>query len=243
MYKSALLITGLLMAFFTHAQQGDLLVHAPNVQKRDVGSFHGISVSSSIDLVVKQGNEEGVAVSASDPALRDRIVTSVENGILHIYLKDNGFHWNWGWNNQHLKAFVSFKTLNQLSASGSSDIYVDGSINTDNLSISLSGSSDFKGAVHTNQLQLQQSGSSDANISGTAGTASIHLNGSSDVKAYDLSVDVCTISAHGSSDTHITVNKELSVYNSGSSDVNYKGNAVVKEFHSSGSSEINKKSS
>lgn len=241
MRKSGLLVLALLLAVVSYAQQGDLLVKAPNVQKRDVGSFHAITVSNAIDLVIKQGDEEGVAVSASDVVLRDRIVTKVEDGVLHIYLNTNGFHWNWGWNNQKLKAFISFKTLDHLSASGSSDVVVDGSIKSNNLSISLSGSSDFKGGIQATQLQLHQTGSSDAVVNGTATNADIHLSGSSDFKGYEMSVDVCTIDAHGSSDTQITVNKELSVSNGGSSDVYYKGNAVLKETHSSGSSNISKR--
>jgi hypothetical protein len=241
MRKSGLLVLAVLFAISSFAQQGNLLVNAPNVQKRNVDSFHAIEVSSSIDLVIKQGDEEGVAVSAADVKLRDRIITSVENGVLRIWLNTNGVHWNWGWTNQKLKAFVSFKTLDRLQASGSSDVYVDGAIKSNNLSISLSGSSDFKGGIQANQLQLRQAGSSDAIVNGTATNADIHLSGSSDFKGYDMSVDVCNIEAHGSSDTHITVNKELSISNSGSSDVYYKGNAVLKESHSSGSSSISKR--
>jgi hypothetical protein len=222
--------------------QDNLLVNAPNVQKREVGAFHGISVEDGIDLVIKQGNEDAVAVSASDVAIRDRIITRVENGILHIHFENKGFHWNWAWNNQKRKAFISFKTLTELSASGASDVYVDGSIHTDNLSIDLSGASDFKGGIVADQLELQQSGSSDVTIKGSASNLRVHLSGASDFKGYDMTVDVCTVDASGSSDTHVTVNKELKVYASGSSDVYYKGDAIVKESHTSGSSSVNRKS-
>lgn len=243
MRKSGLVALALLVGLFARSQdQGNLLVNAPNVQKREVGPFHGIDVSNAIDLVIKQGTEDGVAVSASDVILRDRIVTKVENGVLHIYLNTNGFHWNWGWNNRKMKAFISFKDIDHLSASGSSDVYVDGSIHATNLTISLSGASDFKGGVQANQLSLHQSGSSDATVNGTAVNAEIHLSGSSDFKGYSMSVDACSVEASGSSDTQITVNKELRVSNSGSSDVYYKGNAVILDVHSSGSSSVSKRS-
>lgn len=244
LYKPGLLaVTLLLLTVAGKSQdQGDLLVKAPNVQKRVVGAFHAIDVSNAIDLVIKQGDEDGVAVSAADPVLRDRIVTRVENGVLLIYLNKNGFHWNWGWNNQKLKAFVSFKTLSRLSASGASDVYVDGTIHSDNLTIELSGASDFKGGIQAGQLSMNQSGSSDAVVNGSATNAQINLSGASDFKGYEIAVDVCSVEASGSSDTHVTVNKELSVHTSGSSDVYYKGGAVVKEVHTSGSSSLSKKS-
>src|SRR6202000_1022802 len=96
-YMKKLLLLGLTLLFGGFAiAQDNLLVNAQNVQKRTVGSFHGVEVSNAIDLVIKQGNEDGVAVSASDVETRDRIVTEVKDGVLHIYLNDKGYHWNWG---------------------------------------------------------------------------------------------------------------------------------------------------
>lgn len=218
-----------------------LLVNAPNVQKRDVGPFHAVEVSSAIDLIIKQGNEDAVAISATDVEVRNRIVTRVENGVLKIYI-ENPFHWNWGWHNEKMKAFVSIKSIDRLSASGSSDVYVDGSLKSDNLAIHISGSSDFKGNVQAGELELHQSGSSDSHISGSATSLRVHLSGASDLKGYGLAVDNCSVEASGSSDVQITVNKELNVQASGSSDVYYKGSAVIKEFHTSGSSSLSKKS-
>ena len=216
------------------------IINDPNAQSRTVGSFHGIEVSNSIDLYLSQSNDEAVAVSATDSKYRDRIKTEVSNGVLKIYLeKENGFSWTSG--NHKLKAYVSFKMIDKLAASGSSDVYVDGSISGDNLAIHLSGSSDFKGSVKVNELSMDQSGSSDAAISGHANNLSVHLSGASDIKGYDLAVDNCTVHASGSSDLNITVNKELSVQASGSSDVYYKGSGIIKDVHSSGSSSVSKK--
>ena len=241
--RTALALAAVFAFAVSHAQdQGDLLVKAPNVQKRTVGAFHAIEVSNAIDLVLKQGDEDGVAVSATDVALRDRIVTKVENGVLMIYVDTKGFHWSFGWQDRKMKAFVSFKTLSALSASGSSDVYVDGSIRGDDLRIDLSGSSDFKGGVNVKDLTLSQSGSSDVKLTGAAANIRIDLSGASDVNAYDFAADNCTIHSSGSSDVHITVNKELNVNASGSSDVFYKGGAEVVRSRTSGSSSVSKKS-
>jgi len=235
-----LLILPALLAVTAAWSQNNLLVEAPNVQKRVVGAFHGVDVSSSIDLIIKQGDEDGVAISASDIKTRDMIVTEVRDGILHIFLNERGgFHWMWG--DHHMKAYVSIRNIDHLGASGSSDVYVDGTLKTQSLNIDLSGSSDFKGAVEAAHLELHQSGSSDSNIQGTATDLQVHLTGSSDCKGYGMVVDNCAVEATGSSDTQITVNKELSVHATGSSDVYYKGTAVVREFHTSGSSSISKK--
>jgi hypothetical protein len=137
-----------------------------------------------------------------------------------------------------LKAYVSFRQINKLKASGSSDIFVNGIVKGDALGIELSGSSDFNGAVDVKELKLDQSGSSDANISGRADMVRIDLSGASDVKGFGLSVRNCSASLSGASDVSITVNGELTVSASGASDVKYKGSGVIREIKTSGSSSV-----
>ena len=87
-----------------------------NAVKRTVGAFHSIKTADGIDLYLTQGNEEGVAVSASKEEYRNRIVTKVENGVLHLYYEKNGVDRFWS-NNRKLKAYISFRQLNELQAS------------------------------------------------------------------------------------------------------------------------------
>jgi hypothetical protein len=51
---------------------------------------------------------------------------------------------------------------------------------------------------------------------------------------------MCDVRASGASDIRITVNKELTANVSGATDVKYKGDGVVKDIRSSGSSSISK---
>jgi putative autotransporter adhesin-like protein len=218
--------------------QNPKVINDRNAETRNANGFHAINISHGIDLYLSQG-DEAVAVSASDIDTRNRIKVEVENGVLHIYLENKGMHWDWG--NKKMKAYVSFKMLDDLEASGGSDVFTEGTIKQNKLSIHLSGGSDLKAKVEINDLSLHQSGGSDVSISGTVSNLKIDASGGSDFNGYDLASDVCDIEASGGSDTHITVNKELSVSASGGSDVYYKGSGVIKNMHSSGSSSISKK--
>lgn len=220
--------------------QEKVFITDPNAQKRDVSSFNEISVSGSIDLFLSPDEKETVVVSANDNRYRDRIVTRVVNNRLEIYFDNKGnFRWP---DNMKLKAYVSFKTLQKIKASGSSDVFVNGVIKSENLELSLSGSSDFQGAMHVESLVLHQSGSSDSRISGKAERIKIDVSGASDVKGYDMEVNYCEVEASGASDIQITVNKEMSARASGASDIYYKGNGVIREVKSSGASSVKKKS-
>ncbi|HVX51767.1 MAG TPA: head GIN domain-containing protein [Chitinophagaceae bacterium] len=218
------------------------VVDDKNAEVRNVSSFHGIRISSGIDLYVTQGESEGVAVSASDVKYRNNIKTEVENGILKIYYDAGmGIHVNWGWGDKKMKAYVTIKDISELNASGGSDIYVQGSLQSGDLLLHVSGGSDFHGQVSMGKLAIKQSGGSDVKISGKAGNISVDASGGSDFLGYDLMADTCDIDASGGSDVYITVNKEMNVKASGGSDVSYKGNGVIRNYNTSGSSDVHKR--
>lgn len=216
------------------------IINDPNALVHQITNFSAITVSGDIDLYLSQGNEDAIAVSASEPAYRDRIRTSVENNVLKIWFDGKGWGYNQG--NKKLKAYVSFKNINKLSASGAVDVHVNGSIKGNELAIHLTGASDFKGAVETVKLSLKQTGASDITISGTASATDIEAMGASNLKGYTLETETCSIRATGASDIKITVQKELTANATGASSISYKGNGVIKEVHSSGASSVNKKS-
>ena len=224
-------------AVITNAQKQ--FVMDPNVAARSVnGSFNSITVLGGIDLYLSQSDKEEIAISASEDKYKEGIKTVVENSTLRIYYDGEK---NWSKGNRKLRAYVSFKDLVKLEASGASDIIVAGEIKVPSLLLKLSGASDFKGSVSVSSLTLELSGASDVSIKGTASIVNIESSGASDVKAYDLSADICTAKASGASDVNITVNKEMTAHASGASDIYFKGNAVIKDQHSTGASSVVRK--
>ena len=215
------------------------IINDPDAEVRSVGSFSAIKISGGIDLYLSQGDREALAVSASEEEFKNRIKTSVENGVLNIYYANEGKKYNMG--NKKLKVYVSFSNLSKLTASGACDIYVEGTIKGDGLALRLSGASDFKGMVQVKQLDIEQSGASDVTISGKVENLEVKASGASDMKGFELSTDVCNAKAYGASDIKITVNKELQVEASGASSIQYKGSGVITSTKTNGASSVNKK--
>ena len=229
----------LAIGWFIGAEAQKTFVNDANAEVRMItGSFNKIIISGGIDLYLSQYDNEAVAVSASSDENKRNIKTIVENNTLKIYY-DGSKQWNSG--NKNIKAYVSFKDLEKIQASGACDIQVEGMIKVPALKMVLSGSSDFKGAVKVNSLAMELNGASDVKISGAATLVTIQSSGASDVNGYDLFADTCNATASGASDINITVNKELNAHASGASDIYFKGNAVIKDMHSSGSSSVVKK--
>jgi len=234
----------ILLALFTGSTlfslaQNPKMIDDRNAQKRNVQGFHAIEISSGIDLYLSQGGEEAVAVSASDIDARDRIITEVSGGTLRIYVENRGF--NFSWHNRHMKAYVSCRQMDQLTASGGSDVYIQDAIHAESLKMHLSGGSDFRGKLNVGELNVTQSGGSDSYVSGSARTLYVHTSGGSDYHGYDLAADNCEVEASGGSDAYVTVNKEMTAHASGGSDIHYKGSGVLRDSRASGSGSISRR--
>jgi hypothetical protein len=238
MKKQVLFICMMVSTFLATAQE-KVVVNDKYAQQRSTGSFTEISVSGGIDLYLSPDDHEVVVVSASEPKYRDRIVTRVNGNRLEIFFDNKGMT-RWP-DRMNLKAYVSFRTLQKLKASGASDVYVNGVIKSPSLELHMSGASDFNGAVMVEELKIDQSGSSDSRISGKADKVTIDVSGASDVKAFDLTVNYCNVEASGASDIQITVNKEISARASGSSDVRYRGEGLIRDVKTSGASSVSRK--
>lgn len=213
-------------------------INDPNAEKRNLAGYHAVEVGDGIDLYLSEG-EETVVVSASDTHYRERIRTEVKNGVLKIWYDwKSGFHFETG--NKKMKAYVSYKALDRVEGSGGSDVYVEGVLKADKLSLDVSGGADFSGKVNAGELKVEASGGSDVKISGQAKNLTLEASGGSDFKGYDLAVDICDVEASGGSDIYITVNKEMTADASGGSDIYYKGTGLIRGIKSSGSSGIKK---
>ena len=209
-----------------------------NAEPRTIGSFHAIKVNNAIDLYLSQSDEEALAVSAVKPEFRDHIKTVVKDGVLTITYEDDSKWWK---GNKKLRVYISFKNIDKLTASGASDVIVEGTLKANELAISLGGASDFKGTIEANSLDVHLSGASDAVVSGKTIVLKVDANGASDFKGFDLQADSCDVEASGASDIKVTVNKELSARASGASGVHYKGDGVIRDLKTSGASNVSRK--
>lgn len=234
MKKLLLIIPVSFLSALVYAQPA---VSDPNVQVREVKNFHAISLSSAFDVFLTQGNEEKVAVSAGEAKDLANIIVEVKNGVLEIRWDNKG---KWGRGNKKLKAYISFKTLDKLKASGACDVSIVGTLNIDDLLVDMSGASDLKGKVDAKKITFDISGASDIKITGTAINMNIDANGASSFKGFDFSTDYCNARASGASSIRITVNKELSATASGASDIDYKGAGVIRDIKTSGASSISR---
>ncbi|WP_080238967.1 head GIN domain-containing protein [Spirosoma rigui] len=206
---------------------------------RAISSFSGLSVSSGIDVYLSQGNSEKLTFDVKGVNEED-VRSEVRNGVLKLYIERKRMGMNWG-RNTYVKAYLTFRQLTDLQASGGSDVFGQGTLSFKDLNISGSGGSDVKLAVKADEINVSAAGGSDVVLEGTARSLNADGSGGSDLDARKLTVDVCNANSSGGSDVYVYATRELSLKASGGSDIYYYGSAKVLSKSESGGSDITHK--
>ncbi len=202
-----------------------------NAQKRAFnGSFSTIIISDGIDLILTQGNEETITVSATDQKYLPQLKTEVENGILKIYLKSHSIKWVKS-ERTKLKAYISFKTLEKLVCSSGVVVIVKSKLDLADLEMNFTSGSVFTGELNAKQLSVEQSSGAVINISGKAEKIIIKLSSGANFKGFELAVNYCDAIASSGAGVKITVNKELNAKASSGAGIHYKGEALIRDLN------------
>ena len=221
-------VTLLSLAVFA---QENTVINDANAKKRTLGgSFTGIIVSDGVDLYLTQGNEESVAVSASEEKYMERFKTEVENGVLKIYYDYKGINWSAN-EKRKLKAYVSFKTLEKLQASGGAGVKAQGSFTVAGLEMKFTSGSSFNGKIVAMELMVDQNSGSSIAINGNAGKLNVDVSSGAIFKGFDFAVDYCDAKASSGGGVRVTINKELNAKAGSGGGVRYKGEGVIKEIN------------
>lgn len=196
-------------------------------ETRSVGEFQAVKTAGAINLVVKQGAQTSVEVSADDnllPLLETVVEGSGDSATLVVRWKRGESIYSRGSASVHIVT----PRLSLVSAAGSGDIQVQG-FQTPALQVAVAGSGNARlDNLSTEDLGIRISGSGDVAGQGRAGKMKVNIAGSGSVKLTELKSDDVSVSIAGSGDAAVNAEKTLSVSIAGSGDVTYTGAAMVK---------------
>lgn len=221
-------ITFLSLAAVAQDNAGDAVT-----EKRTImGSFNAISVSDGIDLYLTQGNEDSLTIGVSDKKYLARFRTDVINGTLKIYYESKGITWVSGEKGK-LKAYLSFKMAEKLSATSGATVNAKVSLNFENLAMSVTSGAVFNGALNVKMLSIEQSSGSVMNISGKAEKIKLVSSSGAIFKGYDMAVDNCDGKVSSGAMMQVTINKELTARASSGGGIHYKGEGLIRDVSTS----------
>lgn len=205
-------------------------INDPNAEKRDISGFHGINVGTGIRLIISEGSTEGVVVSAAKIEFRQKIVTVVERGILKIYYENKLGAINSNKEKKELKAYVSYKMLDELDANTGSQVEIDGVLKSSSLVMKVNTGSTVQGEVKVDDLKVDQNTGSVVTLTGEASEVDVDGDTGAMFKGIDLKTSNCDVTATTGAGVYITVQKELNVKANTGGYVKYKGDAGIKEI-------------
>jgi len=224
LFLAALVISGAAIA------QDTRVFSDANAQKRTLsGSFTAIHVTDGIELNLVQGNEESVAVSASEEKYLERFRTEVKNGVLSIYYDNEGMKRTHS--KMKLKAWVSCKTLEKLTASAGSEVNVQNSLESGKLEMKFTSGSTFTGKLNVKELSVDQNTGSVLHLSGKAEKISMDLSSGALLKGFDFTVDFCDAKTSSGATVSITIQKELNAKASSGGGIKYKGEGLIRDIN------------
>lgn len=231
-------LKSLLLLFVTVFTAGQLLASEWSVvtsrtgngnvvkQERSVGSFYSISASSAINVYLFQSDEEKVIVEADDNLL-DIIVTEVRNGCLKCTVKGQMR------NAKKLNVYVSFKNLEEVSASSASGIYSETVIKASNFEINASSASHVKLELDVKNLDAEASSASDIVLVGTCTHFEAESSSASGIDGRKLVAISADLSASSAGNIHIDVRESLEASASSGAYIGYSGKPSHKDVRNS----------
>lgn len=233
------LLTLLLAASFYNVL-AQKIINDPNAEKRNVTGFHGIEVATGIKLIITEGSTEEVIVSASKAEYRDKIVTSVENGILKIHYEKKLDAVNRKDESKNLKAYVSYISLDQLNVNTGAELEINGILTSTNLDLKANTGGEVKGEIKINKFKVNQNTGSKITLSGTSENLEVEGGTGSKFFGEGLETTNCTASAGTGARININVQKELNAQANTGGNIKYKGSAGIRNIKTNTGGSVSK---
>ena len=200
-------------------------------ETRQVSGFHGVNLTGSGEVIVTQGDTEGLVIDAEDNIL-PLIESTVTDGSLRLGFKDHV-------GNVHAYKTVvyhlSVKTLDHLAIEGSGTIHA-ATLTAGRAKLSLPGSGvitvdEFK----ADTVETEIEGSGKVKLVGEAHRETVSIDGSGSYAAKGFKTGDAEVTINGSGEAKVQVGGALAVAINGSGSVEYSGHAAVtKSINGSG---------
>jgi hypothetical protein len=205
-------------------------------RERDVSYFSGITVSSGIDVLLKQGNKETITVEAEEN-LQQYIKTEVRDNNLRVYIEPNI---NIRFNGTK-KVYVTMKDINSIRTSSAGDVTGLTPINTNSLKLSTSSAGDIKLEANASVVDIDISSAGNITLSGKADVLNAALSSAGDLEAYEMKVKEADVTVSSAGGARINVSESLTARSSSAGDIYYTGDPGFVSAHSSSAGGIHKR--
>ncbi|WP_300671450.1 DUF4252 domain-containing protein [Soonwooa sp.] len=228
--------------------------------ERKVANFDGIEVSTGVDVKFTQAANQSVVVNVDADKLK-YIVTEVENGVLKVFIRNNGVK---NLNIKNLTVVVSAPKMNRivtksgasfqamntitdraLAVEATSGSRIDGKFEISSSSaLQASSGSNIRMDLKTNMLALDVGSGSFVRLKGNADTVAYSVSSGAALDGLDFNTKKATVSASSGSSIKMAVSDSLTAQVSSAASIQYRGNPTnivtdVKKITGASISQVN----
>ena len=176
-------------------------------QTRDLAPYTALDVEGGVNVDIVPGDTQDVVVTGGKEVI-DRVRTVVEDGRLHISIKDHGI----------VIGSDPFDDVRIQVAAGALD------------TIRVQGAGDLDlGTIDRDKLTILVQGGADIDASGTVDALTLQIEGAGDANLGELEARTAKVRVEGAGDAELNVSDELDVAVEGAGDVTYRGNPSVRQ--------------
>lgn len=210
------------------------LTFGQNSEERSVGDFSGIKSSEGIDVYLKKGTKESVRVEVSGTSLSN-VLTEVSGDFLKIHMRENRYR-----GNVNVKVYVTYVSINKISASSASNVYSQGPIKASRLSIGASSAASIEIAVEVGSIDVSTSSAADIELEGIAQQAEYEASSAGEIDADDLKAEKVRASASSAGSIRVWVSEDFVGRASSGASIRYRGSPTKSNTDASSGGSVRK---
>jgi len=206
---------------------------AQDSEVRTLTSFTGVKAAEAIDVYLKKGDKESVKVEVTGTSVSN-VITEVSGSYLKIHMKEGNYR------NRTVKVYVTYVSINKISASSASNVFSEGTIKSSSLNVSVSSAASIEISVDAQTLTADASSAGDIVLEGKATNVEMEASSAGDIDAYGLESEGANASASSAGSIKVSVSKELDARASSGGSVRYRGSPGKTNTDSSSGGSVKK---
>lgn len=209
-------------------------VAAQTSETRQLGAFKGVKAGEAIDVYLKKGSAESARVEVERVDLDD-VLTEVSGGYLKVHMRDGNYR-----NRGTVKVYVTYVTLERISASSAANVFSEGTIKAGTLDVAASSAASVELAVDAEDMSVDVGSAGDVTLEGKARVLTIEASSAGSIDAYNLECEKVDATASSAGSAKITVTKSLRAEASSGGSIRYRGNPTSSNTDSSSGGSVKK---
>ncbi|HYG19276.1 MAG TPA: head GIN domain-containing protein [Ohtaekwangia sp.] len=203
-----------------------LTVAAQQTETRETGAFSGVKAAEGVDVYLKKGDMEQVKVEVTGTQTSN-VITEVSGSYLKIHMKDVRER------NVSAKVYVTYVSLDKVSASSAGSIFSEGTLQARDMEISASSAGSIDLTVEAETLSVSSSTAGDVELKGKVRSISADASTAGEIDAYDLQAEEVDAEASTGGSVKINAQESLTARASSGGSIRYRGSPDRSDINSS----------